>query len=171
MIKPELKDFPEFYRRYIAEVIETDILKYFTEQKTNVISFFSKFDETKALYKYQADKWSIKEILGHICDAERIFTIRALQFARGETQQLPGFEEDDYVANANFNDLPLTQLVDDFRIMRESHISLFNTFNDELWKRKGVANKTEYSVFSILYIMAGHIDHHLKVIEAKYLNK
>lgn len=169
MIKPKLEDFPEYYRRYIEKVIDKDILTYLAEQKDSTAEFFLKIGEEKSKYKYAEGKWSIKQILGHLCDAERIFVTRALKFARNEKQHLPGFEENDYVDEANFDELPLNLLVDDFIKMRDSHLSLFNTFSDEIYSRKGIANNTEYTVVSILYIIAGHIDHHIQVIKERYL--
>lgn len=169
MNKPKLDDFPEYYKRYIQQVIDKDIFKYFEEQKFSTKKFFENIGEEKSNYRYADNKWSIKQILGHICDSERIFTTRALKFARNEKQSLPGFEENEYVRAANFDELPLQLLIDDFVIMRDSHISLFKTFNDEILYRKGIANNTEYTVGSILYIMAGHIDHHIEVIKERYL--
>ncbi|KUG25484.1 hypothetical protein ASZ90_004696 [hydrocarbon metagenome] len=169
MKKPLLTDFPEYYRRYIEKVIDKDILKYFAEQKNYVVDFFASIDEEKSKYRYAENKWSIKQILGHLCDSERIFITRALKFARNEKQSLPGFDENEYVDSANFDELSLEILIDDFKKMRDSHISLFKTFNDEILDRKGIANNTEYSVSSVLYIMAGHVDHHLKVIKEKYI--
>ncbi|HET55002.1 MAG TPA: DinB family protein [Ignavibacteria bacterium] len=169
MKKPCLTDLPEYYRRYIEKVIDKDILQYFSEQKNYVIDFFTSIGEEKSQSRYAENKWSIKQILGHLCDSERVFITRALKFARNEKQPLPGFDENDYVNSANFDELSLDILVDDFKKMRDSHISLFKTFNDEILDRKGIANNTEYSVSSVLFIMAGHVDHHIKVIKEKYL--
>lgn len=169
MIKPNPKDFPEFYRRYINEVIDKNIISYLSEQKTIAVSFFNSIGEEKSKYRYKENKWSIKEILGHVCDAERLFTARALHFARNEKQALPGFDEDEYVSQANFDKILLKQLVEDFSVMRDSNISLFNTFDAEIFERKGTANNTEYTVASILYIITGHLDHHIKIIKKRYL--
>lgn len=169
MRKPSLNDFPEYYRRYIEKVIDKDILNYFSEQKNIVVNFFTSIDEEKSKYRYAENKWSIRQILGHLCDSERIFMTRALKFARNEKQSLPGFEENEYVDSANFDELSLELLINDFLKMRESHISLFKTFNDEIWQRKGIANNTEYSVSSVLFIMAGHVDHHINIIKERYL--
>lgn len=169
MRKPSLNDFPEYYRRYIEKVIDKDILNYFSEQKNIVVNFFASIDEEKSKYRYAENKWSIRQILGHLCDSERIFMTRALKFARNEKQSLPGFEENEYVDSANFNELSLELLINDFVKMRESHISLFKTFNDEILDRKGIANNTEYSVSSVLFIMAGHVDHHINIIKERYL--
>lgn len=169
MRKPSLNDFPEYYRRYIEKVIDKDILNYFSEQKNIVVNFFASIDEEKSKYRYAENKWSIRQILGHLCDSERIFMTRALKFARNEKQSLPGFEENEYVDSANFDELSLELLINDFVKMRESHISLFKTFNDEILDRKGIANNTEYSVSSVLFIMAGHVDHHINIIKERYL--
>ena len=169
MNQPKLEDFPQFYRRYIEKVIDQDIILYFEKQKISTVDFFNSIGEEKSNYRYADGKWSIKQILGHICDAERIFVTRMLQFARKESQSLPGFNEDEYVAAANFDDLELELLIDDFSKLREANLSLFRTFDDNIWGQRGIANNTEYTVSSIVYIMAGHIDHHIKVIKERYL--
>lgn len=169
MNKPRLKDFPEYYRRYIAEVIDKDIIGYLNEQKKSTVEFFTSIGEEKSLNRYAADKWSIKEILGHICDAERLFFARAIHFARSEKQHIPGFDENDYVEAADFDSVPFDILIEDFVKMRDSHLSLFKTFTENVWERKGIANETEYTVTSVLYIVAGHLDHHVKVIKERYL--
>ena len=168
MIKPNLNDFPEYYKRYIEKVIDKDILSYLSDQKDFVVNFFNEIGEEKSKHRYAENKWSIKQIVGHLCDAERIFVTRTLHFARGEKQQLPGFEQDDYVTASNFDSLPFDVLVRDFIKMRESHLSLFNTFDDEIFSRKGIANGVEFTVASTLYIIAGHVDHHIQVIKERY---
>ena len=169
MIKPKLEDFPEFYRRYIEKVIDTDILKYLEEQRVNVIDFFNSIDEEKANYRYAPEKWSIKQLLGHIIDTERILTCRALQFARDEQQELPGFDEDDYVKHANFDELSLSTLINEFDSVRKATITLYKSFNDVLMERKGKANGVNFTPLSIVYILAGHIEHHKQVIKERYL--
>ena len=169
MVKPQLNDVPKYYRSYIEEVIDKNIIEYFSEQKDSVVKLFSSISEERSQYRYAESKWSIKEILGHLCDSERIFMTRALRFARNEKQELTGFDENEYVAASNFSELPIEILINDFVKMRESHLALFKTFNDVIWARKGTANKSEFTVSLILYIMAGHVDHHIKIIKERYL--
>ncbi len=169
MIKPIWNELPEYYKKYVKNVIDKDIIRYLEQQKDSAVEFFNEIGVEKSLYRYEENKWSIKEILGHLCDTERIFVTRALQFARNEKQSLPGFEQDDYIAAANFDEVPLDVLVDDFVKMRESNLSLFGTFNDEIFSHKGTANDFEFTVASALFIIAGHFDHHINVIKEKYL--
>lgn len=169
MIKPQLDDFPEYYKKYIEKVIDKDIVTYLDQQKDETVKFFKEISEEKSLHRYAANKWSIKEIVGHLCDTERIFVTRILHFSRNEKQQLIGFEQDDYVDAANFDSLSFELLVKDFVKMRESHLSLFNTFDEEMFSRKGIANGVEFTVASSLFVLAGHVDHHIEVIKERYL--
>lgn len=169
MKKPTPTDYPDFYQKYINEVIDEEIINYLSNQIDFVENFFTEIGEEKAKHRYAEGKWSIKEILGHINDCERLFAARALHFARDEKQNQIGFDEDNYVKSANFDDLPLAQLLEDFKLMRNSTLSLFNTFNETMWSREGIANGVKFSVASIAYIIAGHFEHHIKVIKERYL--
>lgn len=169
MKEPIPTDYPEFYQKYINEVIDEEIITYLSKQIDFAVDFFKEIGEEKSKHKYAEGKWSIKEILGHINDCERLFAARALHFARNEKQNLVGFDEDNYVEFANFDELSLTQLVEDFKSMRNSTLSLFSSFNEAMWNREGVANGVKFSVAAIAYIIAGHFEHHIKVIEERYL--
>ncbi len=169
MNKPNLEDFPIFFRDYASEVIDKDILNYLIEQKNTASDFFFAIGEEKSQYRYAESKWSIKEVLGHLCDTERIFVVRALKFARKESKELLGYDENDYVEAADFDRLPLDQLIKEFRIIRESSLSFFNTLSDDQLHRVGKAESKEYSPLLILYIIAGHVEHHIRVIKEKYL--
>lgn len=169
MTKPNLKDFPIFFRGYASEVIDKDILNYLIEQKNTAAEFFDAVGEEKSLYSYAEGKWSIKEVLGHLCDTERIFVVRALKFARKESKELLGYDENDYVEAADFDRLPLDQLIKEFQIIRESSLSFFNTLSEDQLQRFGNAESKEYSPLLILYIIAGHVDHHIRIIKERYL--
>ena len=111
----------------------------------------------------------MKEVLGHVIDTEKIMAYRALSFARGEKQSLPGFEQDDYVAESNFNKRSLVDLINEFITIRESNIILFKSFNEEILIRRGTASESEVTVLALIYIIAGHEKHHMKFLKEKYV--
>ncbi len=123
----------------------------------------------KEEYRYAEGKWTVKEVLGHICDTERILGYRALCIARGEQKELPGFDENHYVSNGYFNKRSLYDLAHEFSIVRESNIALFKSFDENILDKKGTANKNIMSVRSILFMIAGHEKHHINVIKERYL--
>ena len=127
-----------------------------------------RLDDERAQYRYAPDKWSIKEVIGHITDAERIIGYRALAVARGEMKSLPGFDENAYVENAKFDAWPLGQLAETFALVRRSHIVLFRNFPEEAWTRRGLANDSPVSVRGLVYTILGHERHHLGVLRERY---
>src|SRR5690606_14488952 len=126
-------------------------------------------DDEKGKYSYAPGKWSIKEILGHLIDAERIFSFRALCFARGEAQPLPGFEQDDYVREANFNSRSISSFMEEVYFLRTANLILFKSFSEAELSKVGVANENPISVRAIIYIIAGHEKHHMNILKEKYL--
>jgi hypothetical protein len=160
---------PPYYNSYIDLVRENDILFTLDEQMNFTYAFLLTIDEKKANYAYAEGKWTIKEIVGHLIDGERVFAYRATRFARKDKTDLPGFEENDYVANANFASRSLLDLAEELLMLRKSNMYLFNSFTDEMMSRTGTANGGEISVEAILYVIAGHQKHHMKVINDRYL--
>ena len=126
-------------------------------------------DETKAAYRYAEGKWSVKQVIGHFIDCERIFAYRALAIARGETQPLPGFEEDDYVRNASFDNWKLGDLAEHYALVRRANIVLFHNLPDDAWTRRGSASDNPITVRAIAWIIVGHERHHVKVLRERYL--
>lgn len=169
MIKPQLNEFPEYYRNYVKEILDKNILEYLSEQKSIVIDLLKEIGEEKSLFRYEKNKWSIKEVIGHLIDTERIFATRGLHFARNEKQPLIGYEQDDYVTAANFDSIPIELLISDLNVVRESTISLYKTFDEDILLHKGIANGVEFTVAALGYIIAGHLDHHIKVIKERYI--
>lgn len=160
---------PPYFQRYINQVPEGNILTILTGLAESTHQFLQNLPEEKGNYAYATGKWTIKEVIGHLCDAERVFAYRALRFARNDSTPLPSFEQDDYVANASFSSCPLQDIAEEFFLIRKANIALFRTFNAEVLKRKGIASDYEISVEALLYCIAGHELHHLKVIKEKYL--
>jgi hypothetical protein len=169
MRRPDKNEYAPFYEGYVNDVIGNDPLRNLENQYQEIQSLLQSLPDVEASYAYSEGKWSVKEVLGHMIDTERIMCYRALCISRKEKQSLPGFEQDDYVKESNFRDRTITNLLDDYRISRKSTISLFKNFTEEMLNQKGMANHKEISVLALLYIIAGHEMHHLKILKEKYL--
>ena len=169
MNRPEKGEYAEYYDRYISLVGETDIVAVLENQQLELVDFFQKISEEKSHYAYGADKWTIKEVIGHLTDGERIFAYRALRISRADQTPIEGFEQDGYIENSNFNNTPLADLIHEFFSVRESNIMFFRYLTDEAWLRTGTASENPVSVRALAYIMAGHIRHHVKILNERYL--
>ncbi|HKJ45139.1 MAG TPA: DinB family protein [Balneolales bacterium] len=167
--RPSPEEYPDFYKEYVDQVIDKDILKFLEEQKDDIILFFNQIPDPRMDYRYSKEKWNIKEIISHIIDTERIFAYRALCIARGDTTSLPGFDQDSYVSHSNADNLLKGKLVREFETLRISNLKMFNNFNVMMWNRKGYANSLPISTRAIPFIIAGHLQHHKSVIRGKYL--
>ena len=168
-MRPSKNDYAEYYHKYIQELDSDDILKILGNQLISSLELFKSIPEERANYRYAEGKWSIKELLGHIIDTERIFAYRALCFARGEKQHLPGMEQDDYVKEAEFDKQQFTNMVKEYELVRKSNLQMFKTFSEKELNRRGVASNNVVTVLAILFIIAGHELHHIKVLKDKYL--
>lgn len=159
---------PGYYTNYILKAPEGDILVQLEKQLAEVKNLYSSLSEEKGNYAYAEGKWTVKEILGHLMDAERIFAYRILRFSRNDKTPLSSFEENDFVANSFFSARTIADLLNEYELMRKANIALFRSFNDTELKRTGTASKTELSVEQIIYIIAGHERHHLGVLKERY---
>jgi len=168
-MRPLKNDYAEYYHKYIQELKSDNILEILEEQLNSNLELFNRISEEKANYRYAEGKWSIKELLGHMLDTERIFAYRALCIARGEKQDLPGMEQDDYVKEANFDKRQFTDIVKEYELVRKSNLQLFRSFSEKELSRRGLANDNEVTVLAIMFIIAGHEFHHIKVLKEKYL--
>jgi uncharacterized damage-inducible protein DinB len=169
MKRPEANEFLPYYAQYINKVGDGDIVAVLSRQIGDTTALIAKIPETKRGHRYADGKWSIAEVIGHIIDTERIMSGRALRFARNDKQPLPGFEQNDYIAAARFNDIPLAELSAELEAVRRSTCAFLKHVNDEESKRTGTANGAEVSVRALAYIMAGHELHHRGVLEERYL--
>jgi len=167
MNPPQTHEYPEWGLNYISQV-NGDVLAILKEQVSSFPNFLANLVE-KSDYAYAPGKWTIKELVGHMIDTERILVYRLLCFARGETTSLPGFEEDDYVANAHFKDGNLFSMAEEFALLRKSNLYLINSLTEEELDRIGLANGKQMSVRAIVYVLAGHVIHHTKIIKERYL--
>ena len=161
-------EFGEFYQGYVNLVPEDDIVAAIEDQATKTQKLLSSIDDTRAEYRYAEGKWSIKEVLGHLTDAERVFAFRALAIARGETQPLPGFDENEYVRNASFDSWTLGDLVESYALTRRATVLLFRNLSPEAWERRGIANETPISIRAIARIIVGHERHHINTLKERY---
>jgi hypothetical protein len=166
---PEATEYAPYYGRYVSLVPEGDILETLTRQLDSTLSLLGGIDEEKAAWRYAADKWSIKELVGHIIDTERIFAYRALRFARNDRTELSGFEQDDYARYAGFDRRSLRDIVQEFEFVRRANLLMLNHLDNEAWQRRGVASGGEVSVRALAFIMAGHEQHHMQILRTRYL--
>ena len=169
MAKPNTSDYPEYFGRYINQVPEEDLQEAFKNQFSKIESFLLFVNEEKAAFAYAPGKWTLKELLQHVIDAERIFNYRALCFARKENAPLPSFNENLYAENSNANTRSWKSLVNEFLNVRRSSEDLFSSFSDGILQQKGTAGNNLISVLSLGFIIIGHVYHHIKVAEEKYL--
>ena len=167
--KPAPAEYAPSYEKYISLVPEADILTVLAEQLDSTLSLLRGIPEERSNHRYAPGKWSIKELVGHLIDSERVFSYRALRIACNDKTPLPGFEQDDYVANANFDARRLADLADEFEQVRKSNLQLFKPLEDAAWLRMGVANNTDVSVRALAFIIAGHAEHHLSILRTRYL--
>lgn len=169
-IRPKPDEHIAYYSMYIDRVPDGDIVETLSRQIPGTLAFLRGIPDSKADHRYAPGKWSIKEIIGHLADGERVFQYRAFRFSRADATPVPGFDENLYVANAPFSRLRMSDLIDDLEHLRQSTIHLFRSMDEEAFARRGVANDNEVSVRAIAYIMAGHETHHLQVMRERYLN-
>lgn len=167
--KPSNNEYREYFERYISLVPDGNILILMQDQLEKALKLFEEISEEKSLYRYADGKWSIKEVLGHVIDTEQIMTYRALRIARNDKKPLEGFDENEFVDNAHFDILRFASLIELFELTRKMTIALFKTFNDDQASSIGNADNYPLSVRAIPYIITGHMIHHLKVIQERYL--
>lgn len=162
-------EYGDFYAGYIQLSRGENLFKQLEQGRERMSNLLQMLDDKQALYRYEENKWSVKEMIGHMIDTERIMTYRALSFARNEQTALPGFEQDEYVAAAEFDHLPVDQFHSDYLLVRASTLSLFQSFTPEMLMRKGVASGSRCSVRALGFIIAGHEIHHFNILKERYL--
>ena len=169
--KPPAGEYASYYNRYISLVPDGNIVETIEQQRRDTILLLSCRSEQDGDYRYAPDKWSVKEVLGHINDTERVFAYRALRIARNDATPMEGFEQDDYVRNAPFATSPLPDLIEDFIAVRRATVSLLRNLDETTWLRRGVANKNEVTLRALAWTIAGHELHHRRILEEKYFSK
>ena len=166
--RPSPGEYPAPFERYISLVTEDDALPVLARQPDEVRAALEGVSDDRAGFRYGPDKWSIREVVGHFTDAERVFGFRAMTFARGDKTPLPGFEENDYAAIAGHDRYALPDLVTEFEVLRQSNVSMLSHLDPQAISRVGTANGSPVSVRALAFIMAGHVRHHLGVLAGKY---
>ena len=163
-----LETIPPFYKNYVKLLEQTDLNTTLRVSGYRTLELVHSISEAKCDFRYAEGKWSVRELLCHMIDAERIFAYRALRFARNDKTELPGWEEKEYAPQANAAHRSLKKIADEMQHLRISTVDLFEGFNEEMLKRKGVANKNEMSVAALGFIIAGHETHHRNILKEKY---
>jgi hypothetical protein len=166
--RPGTGDYAEFYEKYVSLISSNDILGVLEAHLRQMTTLFTGRSEREGDFRYAPDKWSVKEVLGHVTDTERIFAYRALRIARGDQTPLSSFEQDDYVRAASFHQRKLANIVEEFADVRRASLALYRSLNEEAWSRRGVANKNEVTVRALAFITAGHELHHRRILEERY---
>jgi hypothetical protein len=169
--RPEPTEYVPYFGKYISLVVGADILKTLQEQADQGPALFSSIGEEKGDYRYAPGKWSVKEVLGHVIDTERIFAYRALRISRNDRTPMEGFEQDDYVRYGPFQNCRVAELAQEFACVRHSSLYLFRNLEPAAWQRCGIANKGEVSVRALAYMIAGHELHHRKILKELYFKQ
>ena len=167
-MRPNKNDYAPYYERYISLVEGDDINKILSSQSEETQAVLNSFSESMGDYAYEPGKWTVKEVIGHLVDTERVMSYRAMCIARGEKQPLPGFDQDTYVKSGNFHKRGLFDLIYEFRLLRELNMLLARGFDEEDLKKRGIASNNEVTVLALLYIIAGHEKHHINILQERY---
>lgn len=167
-IRPDATEYPSFYAGYIASVPAGDILVVLRKESDELSAALGAIHEDKGGYRYADGKWTVRTLIGHVIDAERIFSYRALRLARGDATPLPGFEETQYAETAGSDARAVADLAAEMLDVRASTIRLFESLPEDAWVRRGIVNNGEVSVRALGYITAGHARHHLNVLRERY---
>jgi hypothetical protein len=168
MYRPQADEYPVFYKGYV-DTVSDDVLAELEHQIESFTTLLKGIPLEKSGFSYAENKWTIVELLGHILDTERIMAYRALRIARNDATPLPGFDENDYVANAHFADRSLISMAEEFEHLRKANLFLIKSFNETELARVGISNDKPISVKALVFIMAGHLNHHIRILKERYL--
>ncbi|HXH40824.1 MAG TPA: DinB family protein [Thermoanaerobaculia bacterium] len=167
--RPQAGEYGSYYQRYIDLASEDDIVAALDAQAGETAALLAGLSEPQAAHRYAPDKWSIKQLVGHVTDAERIFAYRALAIARGETKPLPGFDQEPYVVNSGADERPMSDLAGELAAVRRANVMMLRALPDEAWRRIGTASENPISVRALAYIILGHERHHMGIVRDRYL--
>ena len=167
--RPEKNEYAPYYDKYVSLVPDGEVVETLERQIEDTLALLRGVGEERAAHRYEEDKWSIKQVVGHLVDTERIFAYRALAIARGEQQPLPGMDQNEYMADANFDARTLADLLDEFSHVRRANVLMLRGLSEDAWSRRGVASDNEVTVRAVAYIIAGHEAHHVQVLRTRYL--
>jgi hypothetical protein len=167
--RPSTEEYAPFYETYVSLVPEGDVIGILSAQLEETLALLRNVPAAQEDFRYEEDKWSIKEVVGHMTDAERIFSYRVLCIARGDSTPLPGMNQVDYMNGATFSKRRLADLAAEFECVRRATLALLRHLDEEAWQRRGIASDNEVSVRALAYILAGHEAHHVNVLCNRYL--
>jgi len=168
MNRPEKSEYAEYYDRYISQVADEKVEDLLAQQPGKLRELFAAVGEDRGTFAYDQGKWTLKEVLSHLIDGERIFAYRMLRISRGDETPIEGFEQDGYIENSNANNRTFPELLDEFDLQRRSNMLLINNLSDEASKRLGTASGFPVSVRALVYISAGHVQHHVGILKERY---
>ena len=168
-IRPAADEFAPYYNTYVSVVPDGDVVAALASQIDETLDLLRPLSDAQALHRYAPDKWSVKEIITHLTDAERVFTFRGLWFARKAPDALPPFDENAWAPEAQADAVPLEELLDEFAAVRAATVSLYSHLPAEAWSRRGIASGKSVSVRALAWICAGHELHHVRVLRERYL--
>jgi uncharacterized damage-inducible protein DinB len=166
--RPVASEHAAYFSRYVDLVADGNIVGTLAAQFERTLAHLKTVSDADSLKRYADGKWSVREVVGHMIDTERIFAYRALRIARNDRTELPGFEQDDYIPAAQFDRRPWADLLEEFEAVRRSNVMMFRGLNQEAWPRQGVVNGNAMSVRAAAYVIAGHELHHMRVLREKY---
>ncbi|MEJ7627248.1 MAG: DinB family protein [Ferruginibacter sp.] len=169
MPKPAVGSYPAYFENYVNQVPENDLFEAIKNQQIIVETYFKNIDEEKSNYAYAPGKWTLKEMLQHVIDTERIFNFRALAFARKDHASLPGFDENNYAANSNANQREWKGIFEELIAVRRSTDFMFNSFDINMLNATGISNNNPASVLAMGFVTVGHLYHHINIIETRYM--
>lgn len=169
VMRPAENEYAPYYSKYITLVPEGDVVATLARQLESTLALLGGITEERGDFRYAEGKWSVKELVGHVSDTERVFGYRLLCFARNDQTPLPGFEQDDFVGNAGFDSYRLSELAEEFSHVRRANLSLLRHLSADAWQRSGEANGVSVSVRALAHIIAGHEAHHMQILREKYL--
>jgi len=171
MNRPLENEYASYYQKYIDKVKGNDIASILEKQHKEILNVFASIDDKAGLFSYAEGKWSVKELLGHMLDSERVFSYRILCIARGEQQTLPGFNQDDFVLSANFNKRTVASLKAEYNYLKLANIEMIKSLSEEEISKKGTASKNPVTVRALIFILTGHERHHLDIFNERYAGK
>ena len=169
ILRPEPSEYPPFFQGYIDLVRTNDVLSFLEKQNTDFVKRLSSISPESANFRYAPGKWSVKEVVGHVIDIERAMAYRAFSFSREEGDPLPGIDQEYYTPRGNYDYRDLDDLAQEFNFLRLSNLRLFAAMDDQDSRRQGIADKNKFTVRALIYIAAGHLEHHRLILEEKYL--
>lgn len=167
-MRPSDTEFAPFYAGYISRVLEADPVPVLEAQPAEIRALAESIAPEEELFRYAPDKWSIRQTFGHLIDTERVMGYRAFCIARGETKPLPGFDQNDYVARADSDERSVTEMAHEFATVRHANLWAIRTWTPEKWSLVGNANGKPITVRALAYVMAGHVRHHVAILQERY---